>query len=653
MSVQFGRWNLDGQSVDPEYISRVRALLAPYAPDAMTVCVKGGFFILYGAFHTTSEARHECQPSISSAGTYLTWTGRLDNQSELIARTNPPFATNATDLVIISSLYEKGGTGALRQLTGDWSLSALHHYERRLVLAVDFLGSRPLYYFHCDRYVAWSSVLEPLVTLAGQSFALSEDYVAGWLYGFPSASLTPYSEIRAVPPGSFVEITRTAAKVQKHWDFRPRPLPSSFGDADYEEGFLHFFTQAVRRRLRSSGPVVSELSGGMDSSSIVCIADRVLAAEPALAPRLDTLSYLDDTEVDWNERPFVMAVEATRDRAGFHIDVNEPVAFIPRQDPMGFPFTPAMGMLPSRPEQEVSAYLQRSAVRVVLSGLGGDESTGGVPDGAAELGNLLVQRKPLAFMRQGVAWCLPARRPLVRLVGSVIADFFPEVALMRSLLRKRVPWIDKEFDSRHRRNPAYAPLRLRINGPLPSVQENLYTLENLRRQIACEPISSSPPRERRYPFLDRDLLEFLYNAPREQIVRPGRRRSLMRRALLGIVPEVVLERKRKAYVSRSGIKSFQGQAGEIMTWTKSMHCSDFGVIDLHAFQHALAAASQSDASQLWQLSRTLALESWFRHERVQQALRLPHQRPLAHPQKNSNAPSPSGSMTSPQLGIPE
>lgn len=640
MSVQFGRWNFDGQSVDPEYISRVRAVLAPYAPDAMTECVKGGFLILYGAFHTTSEARHEYQPSISSAGTYLTWTGRLDNNSELVARANPPFSKNATDLVIVSALYENGGAGTLRELIGDWSLSALHHYERRLVLAVDFLGNRPLYYFHCDRYVAWSSVLEPLVTLAGQSFALSEDYVAGWLYGFPSASLTPYSEIRTVPAGSFVEITHTAAKVQRHWNFRPRPFPSSFGDAEYEEGFLYFFTQAIRRRLKSSGPVVSELSGGMDSSSIVCVADRVLAAEPAMAPRLDTLSYLDDSEVDWNERPFVVAVETARDRTGSHIGVNAPVAFIPERDPAEFPSTPAIGVLPSRPEQEVSAYLQRSDVRVVLSGLGGDESTGGVPDGAGELGNLLVQRKLLAFMQQGVAWCLPARRPLVRLVGSVIADFLPEMALMKSLLRKRVPWMDKEFDSRHRRNAAYAPLRLRINGSLPSVQENLYTLENLRRQIACEPISSSPPRERRYPFLDRDLLEFLYNTPREQIVRPGRRRSLMRRALLGIVPEVVLERKRKAYVSRSGIKSFQGQAGEIMTWTKSMLCSDFGVINLNAFQHALAAAHHGDASQLWQLSRTLALESWFRDERVQHALRLPQQRPLEHVQKNRLRPLP-------------
>ena len=62
-------------------------------------------------------------------------------------------------------------------------------------------------------------------------------------------------------------------------------------------------------------------------------------------------------------------------------------------------------------------------------------------------------------------------------------------------------------------------------------------LEALRRQLACDALSSEPPYEKRYPYLDRALLEFMYAIPREQLVRPGQRRSLMRRALVGIVPD--------------------------------------------------------------------------------------------------------------------
>jgi len=508
------------------------------------------------------------------------------------------------------------GSEALGHFVGDWSLSALQHDEGTLLLAVDFLGIRPLYYFWSERYVAWSSVLEPLVVLAGSTFHLSEDYAAAWLYGFPAADLTPYEEIRSVPPASSVEFTRTTVKVRRYWEFRPQQIRRCRGDAECEAGFRHFFTKAVRCRLRSSGPVVSELSGGMDSSSIVCVADQLLKTDPGLAPRLDTLSYLNDAERDWNERPFVEAVEHFRGMTGYHVDVGGQLDFIPERDPHCFPGTPALGTLPSLPQRQVSKYLVETNLRVILSGLGGDETTGGVPDGSAELADLLVQGRWATFLRQAVAWCLPTRRPLIYMIGGVLSEFPPQSLFRPNLLRSRVPWISKKVERTATKNPAWARLRLKLHGPRPSIQENLYTLDDLRRQIACAAIPVSPPRERRYPFLDRDLLEFLYNTPREQIVRPGRRRSLMRRALSGIVPEVILERRRKAYVSRNHIVSFQALAGEISEWTKNMVCSELGVIDLKAFHRALAGAYRGEDSRLWQISNTLALESWLRDERV-------------------------------------
>ena len=651
MSVQFGRWNFDGQSVDPEYISKVRALLAPYAPDSITICIKGAYFLLHGALHTTVESRDERQPFISAAGTYLTWSGRLDNRSELLARDG--LSADAIDLEIVASLYEKRGVKALGWFTGDWSLSAVHHYERRLVLAVDFLGSQPLYYLRCDRYIAWSSVLEPLVTLADQSFTLSEDYVAGWLYGFPAASLTPYFEIRAVPPGTFVEITRTATKIQKHWDFNQLAVASFSSHAGYEEGFRHFFEQAVRRRLRSSRPVMSELSGGMDSSSIVCVADRILEREPGLAPRLDTLSYLNDAEPDWNERPFVAAVEGRRSKTGLHIDVNDSLTLIPRRDPAHFSATPSVGLLPSRPERRVSAHLKSAGTRVVLSGLGGDEVTGGVPDGTAELANLLVRARLATFLRRAIAWCLPTRRPLIHLITGLAGEFLPRNPFPSSSLKKKVPWLEHNFARRHQGDPACSKLRLRLFSLPPSVQENLFTLDGLRRQIAGSSIPSAPPHERRYPFLDKDLLEFLYSVPREEIVAPGRRRSLMRRTLAGIVPTEVLERKRKAYVSRGPVQSFRSQRREITEWSKSMLCAELGLIDLQDFQKALSGIYRGEDSRVWQLGRTLALESWLRDERVQQNLRFPLRDPSVRPRTRSRTKCLESETTIPQLGKPE
>ena len=96
MSVQFGRWNWEGQPPAPGYIEKVSAALAPYGPDSNEAYSKGGVKILYRAFHTTRESRRETQPHISPSGAVTTWDGRLDNRAEII--------NELPDFLTISSL---------------------------------------------------------------------------------------------------------------------------------------------------------------------------------------------------------------------------------------------------------------------------------------------------------------------------------------------------------------------------------------------------------------------------------------------------------------------------------------------------------------------------------------------------------------------
>src|SRR5271154_5788831 len=211
VSVLFGIWNFDGHAVDPEQIATVRRMLDPHAPDGFTIFVKGAVAMLYGAVHITKESHRERQPFVSPAGSFLLWDGRLDNRTDL--RKNLSASDRGdTDLQIVASVWERAGMHCLEELLGDWALAAFHHYERTLFLAKDFLGTRPLYYFRCHRYVAWSSLLEPLIALA-EKLTVCERYFAGWLAGFPEAHLTPYQEIQSVPPASFVRITQQAAIV--------------------------------------------------------------------------------------------------------------------------------------------------------------------------------------------------------------------------------------------------------------------------------------------------------------------------------------------------------------------------------------------------------------------------------------------------------
>jgi asparagine synthase (glutamine-hydrolysing) len=118
--------------------------------------------------------------------------------------------------------------------------------------------------------------------------------------------------------------------------------------------------------------------------------------------------------------------------------------------------------------------------------------------------------------------------------------------------------------------------------------------------------------EYRYPYLDRDLVEFLFSIPREQLVRPGRRRSLMRRALTGIVPEKILERKRKAYCSRGPMVALaRAIAAKRESGLRSMavdlHLVDPGRLD-RAFEDVVTGRG---VDHIGALMRVLSFDSWM------------------------------------------
>ena len=126
------------------------------------------------------------------------------------------------------------------------------------------------------------------------------------------------------------------------------------------------------------------------------------------------------------------------------------------------------------------------------------------------------------------------------------------------------PWLQSSFVKHHRAALSGYPFRTKLLGPLPSFQGNMRTFDALQRQLACKALPLEPPFEKRYPCLDRSLLEFIFAIPREQLVRPTQRRSLMRRALVGIVPEEILNRKAKAFLPGAD-GSHLGRVGQFGT----------------------------------------------------------------------------------------
>ena len=613
MSVQFGRWNRDGKSVDQTYLAMVKPVIAPYGPDDEGAYAISNLSILYRAFHTTKESRRETQPFVSESGVVITWDGRLDNRAELIRLLRDVLTTSATDLTIVAAAYDEWGANCFAKLVGDWALSIWDARSRSLLLAKDPIGTRHLYYSVDNEQVTWSTILDPLVLFAGKSFGLCEEYIAGWFSFFPATHLTPYIGIHSVPPSSSVLIRSGKQTVTKYWDFDSAKRIRYATDAEYEEHFRAVFGEAVRRRLRSDSPILAELSGGMDSSSIVCMADTILARGAAETPRLDTISYYDDSEPNWNERPYFTKVEEKRGRTGIHIDMGSQEPFKFESDSDHFAATPGSGSgRPSEASRKFAACIASQGNRVVLSGIGGDEFTGGVPTPTPELQDLIARGHFRILAHQLKVWALNKRKPWFYLLFDAARGFFPPALVGVPKHKRPAPWFNQAFVKRNRAALTGYDYQTKLFGPLPSFQGDVGTLDVLRRQLACSGLSSDLLQEKRYPYLDCGLLEFLSAVPPEQLVRPGQRRSLMRRALVGIVPDELLNRRRKAFVNRGPRVRIAAEWPHLLELGQHMLMGSLGIADSTRFIVALQKIRQGVDVPIVPLMRTLGIELWLR-----------------------------------------
>ena len=632
MSVQFGRWNFEGQPPAPDYIEKVCATLAPYGPDSIESYSKGGVRILYRAFHTTKESRQEKQPHISPSGSIITWDGRLDNRADLISELGPfpstardPLSSPPTDVAIVAAASEKWGANCLGKLIGDWALSIWNPRTRSVLLAKDPIGTKHLFYSFDQKQLTWSSILDPLVLFAGKTFEICEEYIAGWFATyFPAPHLTPYTGIHSISPSSSVLLQPGKRIVSKYWDFDPGKRIRYRSDADYEEHFRSSLGTAVQRRLRSDGPVLAELSGGMDSSSIVCMADTLIACSTAEHPCLDTISWFDDSydqlEPDTNELHWITKVEEKRGKTGFHINlVEQRQGELDSQRPLGSEFDyDRFAAVPNPSSREAglfrqySAYIRMRGHRVVLSGLGGESTTGGdIPTPTPEIQNLLARPQFFALARQLRAWAAKMGKPPFALLWEAIRGFLPLAFVGVPKEIHVAPWFHPGFVRRNRAALRAYPFRIRLFGPLPSFQDNIAKLNRDRWQMAFFPLRSEILRDLRYPYLDRDLLEFMCAIPREQIVRVGQRRSLMKRALVGIVPDELLERKRKAFVPPESPNDCFTESGGMLELGQDITSSCIGIVDRDRLLEACRGARRKGEDPIRNLKRTLTLESWL------------------------------------------
>jgi asparagine synthase (glutamine-hydrolysing) len=536
--------------------------------------------------------------------------GRLDNYEE-VANALGVAAAERSDALLVLDSFERWGQDCFGRLIGDWAIALWCERDRTLYLARDHAGSRTLFYQSTAGKILWSSYLETFCT-EGSPLELDEAYLARILTCEAVDELTPYKGIRSVPPAHFIGITDGRISIRPHWNWVADSEIVYGTDAEYDEHFLHLFGQAINRRNGPGAKVLAELSGGMDSSSIVCMADYLAGSRSGSADRLDTISYYDDTERDWDDRQYFEAVEQYRKKKGIHVDLS---AGVPKYEPMILMNRLYPYVCGDCSHLETSSHFERAVApggyRVVLSGIGGDELLGGVPTPLPELADQLMSGRLSSIAASARSWCLATRQPLLHTLYQTVLFIGGLYRPCRATRDSLPPWLTPELmyvclQERQTDRNMIMPLSLR-----PSAIANGRAWWGILDGLSQRHPDLMGCYEYRYPYLDRELVEFLHRVPREKLVRPGRRRALMRRALTGILPTEVLERKRKAHVSRGPIASLLEARHTIDRLLIEPEVARLGLVDSVLFREAFHRQLGGDLTWFGQIAATINVELWL------------------------------------------
>lgn len=476
----------------------------------------------------------------------LTWSGRLDNADDLVDPGGAPL--QVADARRIGRVLAQGPEGVGRCL-GDFACAAWWPEDRRLLLARDAMGMRPLYYASTGEVFWWASTLAALLAPEWLPRELNEGYFAEYLTDAPvTLTETPIVGASRVPPASCLTLRHGRHRVTEYW--APAVTETRrLGLDDAADQFRSLLQTAVTTRLRGSGSVAFQLSGGLDSSSVVACAHRAGVQAPA------TYSVVFPDHAEADETPTIEAVIARLGCDGTLVPYRAPGGRVQAV----FDAALLHGDLPELATGELlfAPLLRRAAAdghTAMLTGIGGDDYLSGSVFRAADLlreGHLVAALRYLRDYR--ATWEISR-------AGALRAALVPLVpaGLARALRAWRPaplpPWVPAPFAVR---TDLAQRMRAGVDRVPPVrsavLRQSLVHLGSGDRSHLHDALlraGRNAGLDMRQPYLDRRLVEFLISLPDALRFHQRTPRHLQRYACADLLPASVLARIDKADYAR-------------------------------------------------------------------------------------------------------
>lgn len=598
-----------------ESVRRMLAAMPHRAPDGTRVarlphCVLG--FALRAA---TTRERAAAQPLHDPLrGLWIVGDARIDNRDDLAAALGVKVLPSDVEILLLG--YERWGQGLAEKLHGDFAFAIWNERERTLYAARDAFGMRPLFWHEGPGRVLVASEVDALLETREFGWEIEDQTVADFLARnrYRDLGRTFFREVRRLPPGHWMAASG-AGLAERRWFVYPDQPCHSESEAEDAAEFRHRFRQAVADRLDAEGPIFSELSGGLDSGSIACMADAIYREDGAGRPPLTLASALYPGFA-CDERPYV---EAVRAKVLLRCEAWDATA----AEPGSFDSWPHAGPWREFASPEARRRARAAGARAILTGTGGDTLL-------FEMGIFrdLASRGRLVRLARETLWTkLYAATPGRDLFLEALRAAVPGPA-RRAFRRLKPPprepppdWLGPRLRPTWRRaSPPVYPEAAgswtqRLTWAWLTMPTSAWQLE------IDELLAARYGLQLRCPFLDQRLAAWVLAIPWERRLPAGRMKRLLREAMDGLLPPEVAERRAVTvfddFVAWSALRAAR-QVSPLLA-TSRWRCA--GYVDQGAARALLSSVEQGGANSsagadLWNIAM---LEAWMRS--VQGAIR--------------------------------
>lgn len=636
-----------GPQDDPETLRHVAASMARSiqhrGPDDHGTWVDAAAGVAFGhqrlAIIDISASGH--QPMVSADGRFVAdFNGEIYNFRVLrheLQHRGVRFRGGSDTEVLVEAIATWGVEATLQRSMGMFAFAIWDRQRRRLVLARDRLGEKPLYYGWCGSTFLFGSELKALRRHPAFRNPLDRDAMALLLgFGYVPTPHSIYEGIRKLPPGTWLEIdpTRTGLMPDpaEYWSLKQaveqaKAEPFAGSPKEAVDRLEDLLRASVRQQMIADVPLGAFLSGGIDSSTIVAL----MQSESARPVRTFSIGF---AESDYDEAPFARAVakHIGTDHTELEVSWDDALAVVPR--------LPEMYDEPFSDSSQIPTYLvsqlASAHVRVSLSGDGGDELFGGYPRYLEHRGMWRTFGWMPPSVRRGIGTllrALPIRvwdgigrlaRPLlperfthvsaghlVYVLATMLGEHGPEALFRRFVGQFEDPaqLVEDASVPRWPFENSEAPRRVRdVTERMMFLDTMTYLPDDILVKVDRAAMASSL--ETRVPFLDPELVGFVWSLPRSFKDREGETKWILRRTLDRHVPRALVDRPKMGF----SIPLAEWLRGPLRDWAEC-HLSEARLRDrglrpelIRRTWHEHLSGERNWAYRLWAV---LMLQEWL------------------------------------------